>query len=165
MMKSLSVRAVRLDRMSNTPIVTLREEESPRRQFEIFIGAPEAASIQIALDDEKTPRPLTHDLFVLALERINVSVERVVLTHVSSGTYYADVVLLPDGGQETTVSARPSDALAIALRASCPIYALEALLEEVGEAVEDEADQPAEAEIIDEFRDFIENISPDDFGK
>ena len=165
MMKSLSVRAVRLDRMSNTPIVTLREEESPRRQFEIFIGAPEAASIQIALDDEKTPRPLTHDLFVLALERINVSVERVVLTHVSSGTYYADVVLLPDGGQETTVSARPSDALAIALRASCPIYALETLLEEVGETVEDEADQPAEAEIIDEFRDFIENISPDDFGK
>jgi uncharacterized protein len=165
MMKSLSVRAVRLDRMSNTPIVTLREEESPRRQFEIFIGAPEAASIQIALDDEKTPRPLTHDLFVLALERINVSVERVVLTHVSSGTYYADVVLLPDGGQETTVSARPSDALAIALRASCPIYALETLLDEVGEVVADEPDQPAEAEIIDEFRDFIENISPDDFGK
>jgi bifunctional DNase/RNase len=151
--------------MSNTPIVTLREEESPRRQFEIFIGAPEAASIQIALDDEKTPRPLTHDLFVLALERINVSVERVVLTHVSSGTYYADVVLLPDGGQETTVSARPSDALAIALRASCPIYALETLLDEVGEVVEEEPDQPAEAEIIDEFRDFIENISPDDFGK
>jgi hypothetical protein len=143
----------------------LREEESPRRQFEIFIGAPEAASIQIALDDEKTPRPLTHDLFVLALERINVSVERVVLTHVSSGTYYADVVLLPDGGQETTVSARPSDALAIALRASCPIYALETLLDEVGEVVEEEPDQPAEAEIIDEFRDFIENISPDDFGK
>lgn len=165
MMKSLSVRAVRLDRMSNTPIVTLREEEPPRRQFEIFIGAPEAASIQIALDDEKTPRPLTHDLFVLALERINVSVERVVLTHVSAGTYYADVVLLPDGGQETTVSARPSDALAIALRASCPIYALETLLDEVGETVEDEAEQPAEAEIIDEFRDFIENISPDDFGK
>ncbi len=165
MMKSLSVRAVRLDRMSNTPVVTLREEESPRRQFEIFIGAPEAASIQIALDDEKTPRPLTHDLFVLALERINVSVERVVLTHVSSGTYFADVVLLPDGGQETTVSARPSDALAIALRASCPIYALETLLDEVGETVEDEAEQPAEAEIIDEFRDFIENISPDDFGK
>ena len=143
----------------------MREEESPRRQFEIFIGAPEAASIQIALDDEKTPRPLTHDLFVLALERINVSVERVVLTHVSSGTYYADVVLLPDGGQETTVSARPSDALAIALRASCPIYALETLLDEVGEVVEEEPDQPAEAEIIDEFRDFIENISPDDFGK
>lgn len=165
MMKSLSVRAVRLDRMSNTPIVTLREEESPRRQFEIFIGAPEAASIQIALDDEKTPRPLTHDLFVLALERINVSVERVVLTHVSAGTYYADIVLLPDGGQETTVSARPSDALAIALRASCPIYALETLLDEVGETVDDESDQPAEAEIIDEFRDFIENISPDDFGK
>lgn len=164
-MKSLSVRAVRLDRMSNTPIVTLREEESPRRQFEIFIGAPEAAAIQIALDNEKTPRPLTHDLFVLALERINVSVERVVITHVTAGTYFADLVLLPDGGQETTVSSRPSDALAIALRASCPIYAADDLLDAVGEIVDEDEDSQGELEIIDEFREFIENISPEDFEK
>lgn len=164
-MKSLSVRAVRFDRLSNTPIVTLREEELPRRQFEIFIGAPEAASIQIALDDEKLPRPLTHDLFVLALERINVTVVRVVITHVASGTYFAEVVLVPDGGVETTVSARPSDALAIALRASCPIFASDDLLEEVGEVVEEIEESPAESEIIDEFREFIENISPEDFEK
>ena len=161
-MRSLSVRGVRLDRMSNSPVLTLREEETPRRQFEIFIGAPEAASIKTALDDEKTPRPLTHDLFVLSLERMNISVVRVVLTHVSNGTYFADLVLVQDGGEEVLVSARPSDAVAIALRASCPIYASDDLLDLVGEVVEEE-EGAKEAEIIDEFKEFIENISPEDF--
>lgn len=162
-MKSLSVRGVRVDRISNTPVVTLREEDTPRRQFEIFIGGPEAAAIKTALDDEKTPRPLTHDLFVLALERIFVVVVRVVITHVSSGTYYADIVLRHETSDEVTVSARPSDAIAIALRASCPIYAQDDLLDEVGEVLEEE-EVVSTTEILDEFRDFIENISPEDFG-
>lgn len=162
-MKALSVRGVRLDRLTNTPVVTLREDEAPRRQFEIFIGAPEAASIKIALDDEITPRPLTHDLFVLALERLNVSVTRVVLTHVSSGTYYAELVLMPDG-EEVIVSSRPSDAIAIALRASCPIYASDELIDMVGEAVEEEEEAQEQSGIIDEFKNFIENINPEDFA-
>ena len=162
-MKALSVRGVRLDRLTNTPVVTLREDEAPRRQFEIFIGAPEAASIKIALDDEITPRPLTHDLFVLALERLNVSVTRVVLTHVSSGTYYADLVLMPDG-EEVIVSSRPSDAIAIALRASCPIYASDELIDMVGEAIEEEEEAQEQSGIIDEFKNFIENINPEDFA-
>jgi len=162
-MKSLSVRGVRIDRMSNTPVVTLREEDAPRRQFEIFIGGPEAAAIKTALDDEQTPRPLTHDLFVLALERIFVVVVRVVITHVSSGTYYADIVLRHETDDEVTVSARPSDAIAIALRASCPIYAQDDLLDLVGEAIEEE-EAVNTTEILDEFRDFIENISPEEFG-
>lgn len=162
-MKALSVRGVRLDRLTNTPVVTLREDDAPRRQFEIFIGAPEAASIKIALDDEITPRPLTHDLFVLALERLNVSVTRVVLTHISSGTYFAELVLMPDG-EEVVVSSRPSDAIAIALRASCPIYASDELIDLVGEAVEEEEEAQEQSGIIDEFRDFIENINPEDFA-
>ncbi|MEY3267169.1 MAG: hypothetical protein RLY19_856 [Actinomycetota bacterium] len=162
-MKALSVRGVRLDRLTNTPVVTLREDDAPRRQFEIFIGAPEAASIKIALDDEITPRPLTHDLFVLALERLNVSVTRVVLTHVSSGTYYADLVLMPDG-EEVVVSSRPSDAIAIALRASCPIYASDELIDMVGEVVEEEEEAQEQSGIIDEFKNFIENINPEDFA-
>jgi bifunctional DNase/RNase len=161
--KALSVRGVRLDRLTNTPVVTLREDDAPRRQFEIFIGAPEAASIKIALDDEITPRPLTHDLFVLALERLNVSVTRVVLTHVSSGTYYADLVLMPDG-EEVVVSSRPSDAIAIALRASCPIYASDELIDMVGEVVEEEEEAQEQSGIIDEFKNFIENINPEDFA-
>lgn len=162
-MKSLSVRGVRIDRLSNTPVVTLREEDQPRRQFEIFIGGPEAAAIKTALDGESTPRPLTHDLFVLALERIFVVVVRVVITHVSSGTYYADVVLRHETDDEVVVSARPSDAIAIALRASCPIYAQDDLLDLVGEPVEED-EAVSETEILDEFKEFIENISPEDFS-
>lgn len=162
-MKSLSVRGVRLDRATNTPVLTLREEDSPRRQFDIFIGAPEAASISMALEDEVTPRPLTHDLFVLALERLAISVVRVVLTHVSEGTYFAELVLATDGGAETVVSCRPSDGVAIALRAHCPVFATDDLLDAVAAVVEEDSSTQAD-EILDEFRDFIENISPEDFG-
>lgn len=161
-MRSLSVRGVRLDRISNNPVLTLREEEAPRRQFEIFIGAPEAAAIKTALDDEQTPRPLTHSLFVLAFEKVNISVVRVVLTHVANGTYFAEIVLENEAGEEIKVSSRPSDAVAIALRASSPIYATDDLLELVGEVLEEEEVTP-ESEILDEFKEFIENISPEDF--
>lgn len=160
-MKSLSVRGVRLDRQTNTPVLTLREEDSPRRQFELFIGAPEAASISMALESEATPRPLTHDLFVQTLERLGVSVARVVLTHVSEGTYFAELVVSTDSSDETSISCRPSDGIAIALRAHCPVFALDELLDAVGQVVEDNG--APEEEILDEFRDFIENISPEDF--
>ncbi len=147
--------------MANAPVVTLREVESPRRQFEIYIGAPEAAAIKSALDGETTPRPMTHDLFVLALERIGVEVSRVVLTRVTEGTYHADLVLSQAGGDETIISCRPSDGIALALRAHCPVYALDELLDEVGEP--EEQDQAGDDEILDEFKSFIENISPEDF--
>jgi uncharacterized protein len=161
-MKTISVRSVRLDRLSGTPVVSLREDDLPRRQFEIFIGGPEAASIKSALDGETTPRPLTHDLYVHTIERLGLEIVRVVLTHVTEGTYFADVIVRTNDG-EVAISSRPSDALAIALRATCPIYASDDLLEMVGEVPEDEPVN-TEAEIIDEFRDFIENISPEDFG-
>jgi bifunctional DNase/RNase len=161
-MKTISVRSVRLDRLSGTPVVSLREDDLPRRQFEIFIGGPEAASIKSALDGETTPRPLTHDLYVHTIERLGLEIVRVVLTHVTEGTYFADVIVRTNDG-EVVISSRPSDALAIALRATCPIYASDDLLEMVGEVSEEEPVN-TEAEIIDEFRDFIENISPEDFG-
>ena len=148
--------------MAGTPVVVLREDESPRRQFEIYIGAPEAALIKIALDGESTPRPLTHELLVNTLEQLSFALTRVVLTHVSAGTYFAELVVAGEEGDETRVSARPSDAIALALRASCPIFASEALLEMVGEVVEEDESAPND-EILDEFRDFIENISPEDF--
>lgn len=163
-MKPVSVRGVRLDRLTNTPVLTMREDDTPRRQFEIFIGAPEAAAISFALEGGKTPRPLTHDLFVLALERLSVAFVRVVLTHVTEGTYFAELVLIKDGagaaGEEIVISCRPSDAVALALRAHCPIYALDDLLDAVAETVSEDSEE----EILDEFRDFIENISPEDFG-
>jgi len=160
--KSLSIRGVYIDRLSRTPVVTLREEDAPRRQFEIFIGVLEAEAIRTALADEQAPRPLTHDLFVETLEKVSVAIVQVVLTHVTDGTYFADLVLMGEDQKEIVVSARPSDALALALRAHCPIYGSAELLDMVGEVpAPDEATQ--QSEIIDEFRDFIENISPEDF--
>ncbi|MFM9131523.1 MAG: bifunctional nuclease family protein, partial [Actinomycetota bacterium] len=106
--------------------------------------------------------PLTHDLFVLALERIGVSVKRTVLTHVKESTYFAELVLLSESGEETTGACRPSDGLALARRANAPIFAAESLLEEVGSVPQETPDE--EGEILDEFRDFIENINPDDFN-
>jgi len=161
-MRSLSVRGIRIDRMAGMPVVTLREVEAPRRQLEIFIGAPEASAIKSALDGETTPRPMTHDLFVLALERLGVEIVRVVVTHVVSGTYFADLVLVTTAtGEETTVSCRPSDGIALALRAHCPLYALDDLLDSEGQEI---ADEESDAdEILDEFKSFIENISPEDF--
>ena len=161
-MRSLSVRGIRIDRMAGMPVVTLREVEAPRRQLEIFIGAPEASAIKSALDGETTPRPMTHDLFVLALERLGVEIVRVVVTHVVSGTYFADLVLVTTAtDEETTVSCRPSDGIALALRAHCPLYALDDLLDSEGQEI---ADEESDAdEILDEFKSFIENISPEDF--
>lgn len=160
-MKSLSVRRVERDRSTNSFSVTFREDEQPQRQFTVFIGLTEGTVIKMMLEGESSPRPLTHDLFLLALERLSVQVRRAVLTHVSNGTYFAEIVLQPDSGEEVTISCRPSDAAALALKANVPIYASESLLDEVG-APPEEAEGGSE-EILDEFKEFIENISPEDF--
>lgn len=160
-MKSLAVRGVERDRSANTFVVTLREDDQPRRQFEIHIGLAEGVAIRMMLDGETAPRPMTHDLFVLALERLGAELRHVVITHVSNGTFFAELVLGSGAGEETVVSCRPSDALALALRANAPIYARESLLDEVSSVPDDPGDSPDE--ILDEFKEFIENISPDDF--
>jgi bifunctional DNase/RNase len=159
--RALSVRGIRIDRAANTPVLSLREDEAPRRTLDIYIGAPEAAAISVALEGVTVPRPLTHDLFFRSIEALGASVERVVLTHVSDGTYFAEIVLSDAADEEVRVSARPSDAVALALRAGCPVYAQEELLESAGTPAREE--EVRSEEILDEFRDFIENISPEDF--
>ena len=160
-MRSVSVRRVERDRATNSFVITFREDEQPRRQFNIYIGLTEGTVIKMMLEGESSPRPLTHDLFVIALERISVQVKRVVLTHVSNGTYFAEITLEPESGDEVTISCRPSDATALALKANAPIYATQALLDEVGSEVEESEGESEE--ILDEFKEFIENISPEDF--
>lgn len=162
-MRPLSVRGIRIDRAANTPVLSLREDDAPRRTLDIYIGAPEAAAISVALEGVAVPRPLTHDLFLRSLEALGAGVARVVLTHVSEGTYYAEIVFTDDEGEgeEVRVSARPSDAVALALRAGCPVYAQDDLLDSAGTPTDEE--EVRSEEILDEFRDFIENISPEDF--
>jgi len=153
---------VRVEIPANTPMVLLREQEGRQRLIPIYIGSPEATSIHYALEGIVPPRPLTHDLFVEVLESLGAQLERVVVTEMRDHTFYAEVHLMTQAGTQV-VSSRPSDAIALAVRCDAPLYADEALVDEVGQEPPPEPEEQA-AEILDEFRDFIENVSPDDFA-
>ena len=142
-------------------MVLLRESEGRHRLLPIYIGSPEASAIHYALEGVVPPRPLTHDLFLIALGELDATITRVVVTEMRDRTYFADLHLSTADG-ERVLSARPSDAIALAVRCGAPLFASEQLIDEVGQepALEPEDDA---AEIIDEFKDFIENVSPEDF--
>ncbi|HSH10306.1 MAG TPA: bifunctional nuclease family protein, partial [Ilumatobacter sp.] len=140
----------------------LQEQNGERRLLPIYIGSPEASAIHYALEGIEPPRPLTHDLFVSVIELLGASLDSVVITEVRDNTYYAELHLTTAAG-EKVISSRPSDAIALAVRCEAPIFASDQLLDQVGQIPEPEPEEQA-AEIIDEFKDFIENVSPDDFA-
>ena len=154
---------VRRQLPANTPMVILREQESERRRvLPIMIGDNEALAIHTAMEGVVPPRPLTHDLLTLVVQRLGGNLERVVITEIRDHTFYAELHLRTATG-EVVVSCRPSDALALAVRSKAPVFAEEALLESEGmEVPEDEEDQ--EEAILDEFRDFLDDVKPEDFG-
>lgn len=161
----MEVIAVRVELPGNTPVVVLRELAGEGRLLPIFIGQPEATAIAFALDRVQTPRPMTHDLMRDLLEELGATVERVVITHLEEGTFYAEIHMLAAGDQHR-VSARPSDAMALALRIDCPILASDEVVAEAG-LVPEEADGDEEGlgeEVLEEFREFIDNVNPDDFA-
>ena len=153
---------VRVEVPANTPMVLLREREGRQRLLPIFIGNVEATAIHYALEEIQPPRPLTHDLFADTLDNLSVTLERVVITEMREHTYYAELHLTREG-HEHVVSSRPSDAIALAVRSGASIHVDDDLLDEVGQEPAVEPEDEAE-EIIDEFRDFIENVSPEDFA-
>jgi bifunctional DNase/RNase len=155
---------VRVEIPANTPVVVLREQEGRHRLLPILIGSPEASAIHSAIEGIVPPRPLTHDLIVDMLAAVRATLTSVVITEVRDHTFFAELHLTTGGG-EVTVSSRPSDALAIAVRVGCPIFAEGALLDEV--AIDGGATELGEQEeeaILDEFRDFLDDISPEDFS-
>jgi uncharacterized protein len=153
---------VRVEIPANTPMVLLREQDGDHRLLPIYIGSNEASAIHYALEGVDPPRPLTHDLFTTVVGKLGAKLERVVVTEVRDHTYYAELHLqVSDGNQ--VVSSRPSDAIALAVRCNAPLFASDELLDEVGQQPEPEPEDEAE-EIIDEFKDFIENVSPEDFA-
>lgn len=153
---------MRVEIPANTPMVLLQEQDGTHRLLPIYIGSPEAASIHYALEGVEPPRPLTHDLFVTVLGNVGASLSKVVVTEVRDHTYHAELHLIVDD-EEQVVSSRPSDAIALAVRCEAPLYAADDLMDEVGQIPEPEPEEEAE-EIIDEFKDFIESVSPDDFA-
>lgn len=152
---------VRVEIPANTPMVLLRETDGRQRLVPIYIGSPEASSIHYALEGIDPPRPLTHDLFVQTLGLLDASLEHVVVTEMRDHTYFAELHLVTAAGPKI-ISSRPSDAIALAVRVDAPIFAAEELVDEVGQELPEEAEEAEE--ILDEFHEFIENVSPEDFA-
>ena len=146
------VHGVRIEMPSGVPMLLLREVDGTRA-LPIWIGAAEAAAIANALEGVEPSRPLTHDLFVMMLEVFGHTLEEVRITALSEGTFYA--LLVVDSEQ---ISARPSDAVALALRCGAPIYGAPELLDEVGVEILPERDEE-----VEKFREFLDNVSPEDF--
>ena len=135
----------------------MREQDGDR-YLPIWIGAGEATAIALALEGVEAQRPLTHDLLTSVVERLGATVNRVVVTELRGGIYYADLVLVRDGS-ELTISSRPSDAIALAARTDAPIFVLPNVLEEAGVEIRDEEEEDA----VQRFRSFLDTVSPEDF--
>jgi len=153
---------VRVEVPANTPVVILREQTGVGRLLPIVIGTPEASSIHAALEGIEPPRPLTHDLMVQILARLDTTLERIVVTEIRDHVFYAELHLVSAGKQQI-MSSRPSDAIAIAVRTGAPIFATESLLLEAAQAPVEVGDDDDEEAIIDEFRDFLDDLDPEDF--
>jgi bifunctional DNase/RNase len=154
---------VRVELPANTPVVMLREDSERARVLPILIGGPEAAAIHTALEGIEPPRPLTHDLAVTVFQALGATLERVLITEVREHTFYAELHFRSATGQ-TVVSSRPSDAIALAVRTDAPIFAEESLLDEAAVEAPEATDDDDEEQILDEFRDFLDDITPDDFA-
>jgi bifunctional DNase/RNase len=166
-MVEMHLNAVRVEIPSNTPLLLLQETTGNRRTLPIYIGNNEAQAIAFAQQRVEMPRPMTHDLMKDVLDQLGARLECIVITELRDRTFYAELRVVIAGTRHS-ISARPSDAVALAVRWECPIYAEDELLDAEGillpEAEEDEEDEAQAEELVSEFRDFIEGIRPEDFG-
>src|SRR5207302_895720 len=155
-MIELNLVGVRVELPSNQPIVLLKEHDG-ERYLPIWIGAMEATAIAFALQGIVTQRPMTHDLLKNVLEEVEIHVERIVITELKEGTFYA-VIQLSRNGTRYEVSSRPSDAIALAVRVNVPIFANEDVLTEASIVIRDDEEQE-----VEKFREFLERVNPQDF--
>jgi bifunctional DNase/RNase len=152
----LELVGVRVELPHNQPIVLLKEQTG-ERFLPIWIGAVEATAIAFALQGVVTARPMTHDLLRDLLSNLEVTVDRIVVTELREGTFYAEIQMTADG-ESVVVSSRPSDAIALAVRATAPIFADESVLAEAGIEIEDDDDDE-----VEQFKEFLDTVTPEDF--
>ena len=152
----MELAGVRVELPTNQPIVLLKEKDG-ERYLPIWIGAAEAAAIALSLQGVVTPRPMTHDLLKTILEDLGVTVSRIVVTELREGTFYAQLDMARNG-DSLEVSSRPSDAIALAVRMAIPIFANEDVLAEASILIPGDEDEE-----VEKFREFLDNISPEDF--
>ncbi|BBY97615.1 bifunctional nuclease family protein [Mycolicibacterium fallax] len=162
-MGEVLVVGIRVEQPQNQPVLLLREANGDR-YLPIWIGQSEAAAIALKQQGVEPARPLTHDLIRDLITALGHTLSGVRVVDLQEGTFFAELVF--DDG-EVTVSARPSDAVAIALRVGVPIHVEEAVLAEAGLFIPDESDEqdsgPVREDEVEKFKEFLDSISPDDF--
>ena len=156
-MIEMNLAGVRVELPSNQPIVLLKEQVG-ERFLPIWIGAAEAAAIAFALQGVVTPRPMTHDLMKNVFDEIGATVDKVVITDLREGTFYA-TIHMQQNGASFEISSRPSDAIALAVRSECPIFADEEVLTEASILIPDDEEQE-----VEKVREFLDQVEPEDFA-
>src|SRR5512132_284343 len=162
-MHEMLIYGVSFDLVGKQPIVLLKTADG-NKFLPIWIGHAEAAAILMKLQSQAPPRPMTHDLLTDMLEQLGASVTRITVTELRENTFYAQITVQQDGS-EIEIDSRPSDAIALAIRSDAPIFAADDVIEE--SAIEFEGDEVSEEEIeskVTEFRQFLEQVTPDEFA-
>jgi len=155
----VEVYGISFDVATKQPIVLLKVE-GKNRFLPIWIGHPEAAAILMKLQNAELPRPMTHDLLASVVHHLSANVERILVTELRENTFYA-VLQLDSAGEAIQVDSRPSDAIALAVRTEAPIFVSTELLETNG--IEFEQEMEDVEEIVSEFKEFLDEVSPEDF--
>jgi bifunctional DNase/RNase len=171
-MNQVKVASLGLDKASNTPVVILQEIDG-ERVLPIWIGPGEASAIAMELAGMKFSRPLTHDLFTAMLQGLGSELHRVLITKVVDNTYHAELIIMRNG-EMVSIDARPSDSIAIALRAKAPIYAHDDLLEQASIEIQPSEFDPSEIQELSEedsgmdaeqLKEHLKKLNPEDFGR
>jgi len=159
-MLELEFAGIRIQLPTNQPLLLLKQQQE-ELYLPLWIGAPEASAIAMSEQGLTPPRPMTHDLLLNVLEAMGVHLERVEIVSVQNSVFTAELVL--SNGKR--VDSRSSDAVALAVRVQCPICCTEEVMNEAGVVIDtgDEHDE-APDEQVREFREFLDNIDPEDFS-
>jgi bifunctional DNase/RNase len=161
--QEMQIYGVSFDLVGKQPIVLLKTADG-NKFLPIWIGHPEAAAILMKLQSQAPPRPMTHDLVSDMLEQLGAQILRITVTELRENTFYAQITVAQDG-QEIEVDSRPSDAIALAIRAEAPIFAAERVIEE--SAIEFEGEDVDEEQLeaeVSKFRSFLDEVTPDQFA-
>src|ERR687888_2579864 len=162
-MQEMHIYGVSFDLVGKQPIVLLKTADG-NKFLPIWIGHPEAAAILMKLQSQAPPRPMTHDLVSDMLEQLGAQVVRITVTELRENTFYAQITVQLDGS-EIEVDSRPSDAIALAIRAEAPIFAADEVIEE--SAIEFEGEEINEQDLereVTKFRSFLDHVTPDEFA-
>jgi uncharacterized protein len=162
-MHEMNIYGVSFDLVGKQPIVLLKTADG-NKFLPIWIGHAEAAAILMKLQSQVAPRPMTHDLMSDMLEQLGAQLVRITVTELRENTFYAQITVVQDG-QEIEVDSRPSDAIALAIRAEAPIFAADRVIEE--SAIEFEGDEVDEEQLeaeVSKFRNFLDEVTPDQFA-